>query len=173
MEAYTPIELLKNKLTELKSIPEAESNLIIEYEKDLRPSLKHAKEQLAGYLLGQFKTSNDYNFTLIATDLINWKVFAPDISCIGNLNTLNEDELILNEIPSASFTLTSTNADDFYFWIDRFLFKEEKQAATLKRIEEAFGYQSNVFIESYRELSAWFTEAKKYGEVQVSFEQWK
>lgn len=33
MEAYTPIELLKNKLTELKSIPEAESNLIIEYEK--------------------------------------------------------------------------------------------------------------------------------------------
>ncbi len=33
MEACTPIELLKNKLTELKSIPEAESNLIIEYEK--------------------------------------------------------------------------------------------------------------------------------------------
>jgi hypothetical protein len=149
------------------------NKIIIEYENDLRSSLKHAKEQLAGYLLGQFKTSNDYNFTLIATDLINWKIFAPDISCIGNLNTLKEDELILNEIPSASFTLTATNADDFYFWIDRFLFKEEKQAATLKRIEEAFGYQSNVFIESYRELSGWFTEAKKYGEVQVSFEQWK
>ena len=33
MEAYTPIELLKNKLTELKSIPGVESNLIIEYEK--------------------------------------------------------------------------------------------------------------------------------------------
>jgi len=139
------------------------SKVIIEYENDLRPSLNHAKEQLAGYLLGQFKKSRDYNFTLIA----------PDISCLDKLDTLTEDELILNEIPSASFTLTKSNADDFYFWIDRFLFKEEKQAATLKGIEEAFGYQSNVFIESYRELSAWFNEAKKYGEVQVSFEQWK
>lgn len=149
------------------------SKVIIEYENDLRPSLNHAKEQLSGYLLGQFKKSRDYNFTLIASDLINWKVFAPDISCLDKLDILTEDELILNEIPSASFTLTASNADDFYFWVDRFLFKEERQAATLKRIEEAFGYQSNVFIESYREFSAWFNEAKKYGEVQVSFEQWR
>jgi methylase of polypeptide subunit release factors len=148
------------------------NKIIIEYENDLKISLKHAKEQLAGYLLGEFKTKGDYNFTLIASDFINWKIFAPDISCLDRLESLNEDELILNEIPSASFTLTSSNTDDFYFWIDRFLFKEEKQKATLKRIEEAFGYQSNVFIESFRELSTWFTEAKKYGEVQVSFEQW-
>ncbi len=33
MEAYTPIELLKNKLTELKTIPGVEPNLITEYEK--------------------------------------------------------------------------------------------------------------------------------------------
>ena len=33
MEAYTPIELLRNKLTELKSIPGVEPNLITEYEK--------------------------------------------------------------------------------------------------------------------------------------------
>jgi hypothetical protein len=149
------------------------NKIIIEYENDLKVSLIHAKEQIAGYLLGEFKTRGNYNFTLIVSDFINWKVFAPDISCLDKLNILNENELILNEVPSASFTLTQSNAEDFYFWIDRFLFKEEKQQATLKRIEEAFGYQSNVFIESYRELSAWFNEAKKFGEVQVSFEQWK
>lgn len=33
METYTPIELLKNKLAELKLIPEVEPNLILEYEK--------------------------------------------------------------------------------------------------------------------------------------------
>ena len=33
METYTPIELLKNKLTELKSIPLGDANLITEYEK--------------------------------------------------------------------------------------------------------------------------------------------
>lgn len=33
MEAYTPIEFLKNRLAELKSISGVEPNLIIEYEK--------------------------------------------------------------------------------------------------------------------------------------------
>ena len=149
------------------------NKIIIEYENDLKVSLKHAKEQLAGYLLGQFKSGEGYNYTLIASDFITWKVFAPDISCLDQLDTLNEDQLILNEVESASFTLTTSNAENFFYWIDRFLFKEEKQKATLKRIEEAFGYQSNVFIESFRELSGWFKEAKKYGEVQVSYDEWK
>ncbi|RYF87455.1 MAG: restriction endonuclease [Chitinophagaceae bacterium] len=149
------------------------NRIIIEYENDLRPSLNHAKEQLGGYMLGQFKSGEGYNYTLIASDFINWKIFAPDISSINQLETLQEHEVILNEVPTASFTLSNTNADDFYYWLDRFLFKEEKQKATLKRIEEAFGYQSNVFLESYMELSTWFEEAKKIGEVQVSFEQWK
>ncbi|MBP9188444.1 MAG: N-6 DNA methylase [Chitinophagales bacterium] len=149
------------------------NKIIIEFENDLKVSLKHAKEQLAGYLLGQFNSGEGYNFTLIVSDCISWKVFAPDVTQLGNLETLNEDELKLNEVPSASFILTEHNAEDFYYWIDRFLFKEEKQKATLKRIEESFGYQSNVFIESFRELTKHFNDVKKFGEVQVSFEQWK
>ncbi|KAF0142722.1 MAG: Endonuclease [Stygiobacter sp.] len=148
------------------------NKIIIEFENDLKITLNHAKEQLAGYLLGRFNAGEGYNFTLIASDCITWKVFAPDISCLEKINELNEEELILNEIKSASFTLTEKNAEDFYYWIDRFLFKEEKQRATLKRIEEAFGYQSIVFIECFREMNNHFKAAKKYGEVQVSFEQW-
>ena len=149
------------------------NKIIIEFENDLKLTLKHAKEQLSGYLLGQFHSGEGYNFTLIASDFINWKVFAPDILQLDRLEEITEDQLILNEVPSASFTLTETNADDFYFWIDHFLFKEEKQKATLKRIEEAFGYQSIVFIESFREMSNHFKSIKKFGEVQVSFDQWK
>ncbi len=148
------------------------NKIIIEFENDLKQTLTHAKEQLAGYLLGQFKSGEGYNFTLIASDFITWKVYAPAVECIDKLNKLQEDELNLEEVKSASFVLNEKNAEDFYYWIDRFLFKEEKQRATLKRIEESFGYQSNVFIESYQVLSNWFNEAKKYGEVQVSFEQW-
>jgi len=148
------------------------NNIIIEFENDLKVTLSHAKEQLAGYLLGQFNSGEGYNFTLIASDFITWKVFAPDVSQLELLDQLNEHELILNEIKSASFILNERNVEEFYYWIDRFLFKEEKQRATLKRIEEAFGYQSNIFIESFRELNKWFNEAKKFGEVQVSFEQW-
>ncbi len=148
------------------------NHIIIEFENELKQTLDHAKEQLAGYLLGQLRSGEGYNFTLIASDFINWKVFAPDVSCLDRIETLQEHELILNEVESASFVLTERNAEEFYYWIDRFLFKEEKQKATLKRIEEAFGYQSNIFIESFRELSKWFNEAKKFGEVQVSYEQW-
>lgn len=148
------------------------NKIIIEFENDLKQTLTHAKEQLAGYLLGQFNSGEGYNFTLIASDFITWKVYAPAVECIDKLKELKEDELKLEEVKSASFILNEKNAEDFYYWIDRFLFKEEKQRATLKRIEEAFGYQSNVFIESYQVLSNWFNEAKKFGEVQVSYEQW-
>jgi type I restriction-modification system DNA methylase subunit len=147
--------------------------IIIEFENDLRKTLSHAKEQLAGYLLGQFNSGEGYNYTLIASDFINWKIYAPDVSCLDILENINESELVLNEIKSAAFTLTEHNANDFYYWIDRYLFKEEKQRATLKRIEEAFGYQSYVFIQCFREMSRNFRSVKNSGEVQVSFEQWK
>jgi len=148
------------------------NNIIIEFENNLETKLKHAKEQLAGYFLGMFNSGEGYNYTLIVSDFINWKIFAPDISQIEILGELNENELILIEVESASFTLDETNFDDFYFWIDRFLFKEVKQRATLKRIEQAFGQYSNVFIQSIREMDGVFQEAKKHGEVQVAMEQW-
>ena len=149
------------------------NKIIIEFENNLKTTLKHAKEQLAGYLLGQFNSGEGYNFTLIASDFITWKVFAVDLSCIENLATLKEHELVLNEIESSSFVLKENNAEAFYLWIDRFLFREQKQKATLRRIEEAFGYQSKVFIEAFREMAALFQTIKDSGEVQVSFEQWK
>lgn len=149
------------------------NNIIIEFENDLKVTYKHAKEQLAGYLLGQFRSGSGYNYTLIASDFINWKVLAPDISCLDKLDSLFENDLILNEVESASFVLNGTNLEEFYYWIDRFLFKEEKQKATLKSIEEAFGHQSPVFIECYRVLNNWFNEAKKYGVIQVCYEQWR
>ncbi len=148
------------------------NKIIIEFENDLKVTVKHAKEQLAGYLIGQFNSGEGYNYTLIASDFITWKVLVPDISCINKINELNEDELVLNEVKSASFVVTEKNLEEFYYWIDRFLFKEERQKATLKRIEEAFGYQGSVFIECNRELTNHFNNVKKFGEVQVSFEQW-
>lgn len=149
------------------------NEVIIEFENDLRRTLPHAKEQLAGYLLGQFRSGKGYHFTLIASDFISWRVFAPSADCIPMLDTLQEHELILEEVESAAFSLEESNVEDFYFYLDRFLFKEERRKATLKLIAEAFGYHSPVFIESFRELDKWFWEAKKMGEVQVSFREWK
>ena len=60
------------------------NKIIIEFENNLKVSGTHAKEQLAGYLLGQFNSGEGYNFTLIASDFIDWKIYAPDISCLIN-----------------------------------------------------------------------------------------
>jgi len=149
------------------------NKIIIEFENDLKRSLPHAKEQLAGYLLGQFHSNNDFNYTLIASDLITWKVFSIDLTSLEKLATLQEHELILNEISSSSFELKEGKEEDFYYWIDRFLFKEEKQKPTLRAIEETFGTHSMVYRESYFELLKYFEEVKDSGEVQVSYEQWK
>lgn len=68
------------------------NKIIIEFENDLKLSLKHAKEQLAGYLLGKFNSGEGYNFILIASDLITWKVFAPDLACLERIAELNTDK---------------------------------------------------------------------------------
>ncbi|MCX7735713.1 MAG: restriction endonuclease, partial [Candidatus Kapabacteria bacterium] len=169
---YTVLNIPRKDKLHRGSADTLYNNIIIEFENNLKSTLNHAKQQLAGYLLGQFNSGEGYNYTLIASDFINWKIFAPDTSCLDNLDNILESELILNEVQSASFELNESNAEEFFYWIDRFLFKEEKQKATLKNVEEAFGFGSHTFIESYRELNKWYYEAKKFGQVQVSFEQW-
>ena len=149
------------------------NKVIIEFENDLKKSLNHAKEQLAGYLLGQFKSGEGSDYVLIASDLINWKVFSIDEESLSDLGNLKEHEVKLNEVTTSSFTLTDNNTEDFYFWIDRFLFKDEKIKAKLKNIEEAFGSQSLVFREAYLEMQKYFEKVKDTGELQVSYEQWK
>jgi hypothetical protein len=148
------------------------NRVIIEFENDLQRSYQHAQSQLAGYLLGRFHSGEGYNYTLIVSDFIQWRVLSPSLDALLNINNLNEENFALEEIVSASFTLTEENLDDFYFWIDRFLFREERERATLIRIEEAFGHQSHIFIESFRLLKKAYAEAKKSGQVKVSFEQW-
>ena len=149
------------------------NKVIIEFENDLKKSLVHAKEQLAGYLLGQYKSGEGYNYTLIASDLIVWKVFSVDISSLEKLSVLKENEVVLNEIETSSFELKDGNEEEFYYWIDRFLFREEKLKATLRRIEEAFGHQSKVFRSAYLEMQNYYESVKDTGELQVSYEQWK
>ena len=151
------------------------NKVIIEFENDItnNSTLKHAKEQLAGYLLGQNRTGSGFDYVLIASDCINWKVFAIDVEHLDKLASLNEHELKLNEAETSSFTLTKQNGEDFYYWIDRFLFKEQRQKATLELVEQAFGYNSPVFQKSYGELQKHFREISETGEIKVSFEQWE
>ncbi len=149
------------------------NKVIIEFENNLKVSLKHAKEQLAGYLLGEYKSGSGSDYVLIASDLITWRVFSIAQESLERLDELREDEVILEEIESSAFELKDGKEEEFYFWIDRALFKEGKQKARLKNIEAAFGHQSIVFRKAYLEMQNFFEKVKDTGEIQVSYEQWK
>jgi len=88
------------------------NKVIIEFENDLKRTGTHAKEQLAGYMLSQHKAGEGY-YLPIASDFINWKVYSPDVQCIGKLDVLQENELILNENESSSFCVKENNAEEF------------------------------------------------------------
>jgi hypothetical protein len=125
------------------------NKIIIEFENDLKKTLNHAKEQLAGYLLGQFHSGEGYNFTLIASDFITWKVYAPDVSCLDKLEILKEHELILNEVESASFTLTEHNTEDFYYWIDRFLSKKKSKKLHSNALRKRLAIKAVVLFSAF------------------------
>ena len=75
------------------------NKIIIEFENDLKKTQTHAKQQLAGYLFGQFNSGEGYNYTLIVSDFINWKVFAPDVSQLEIIETLKLEKFYLPEQP--------------------------------------------------------------------------
>lgn len=149
------------------------NQVIIEFEKDLRKTGEHAKEQLAEYFFGTYKSGGDYNLTLITTDCITWKIFVPSFETFENINSIKLSEVKLEELKGGTFVLSEHNGNDFFYFIDRYLFRTEAQKATLEYIEQDFGLQSAVFINSFKQLKEHFNDVKKYGEVQVSFEQWR
>lgn len=148
------------------------NRVIIEFENDLKKTGAHAREQLAGYMLGQLRSGEGYDFTLIASDFITWKKYAPDIDQLDKLEKLQEHEVKLNEVASGSFVLSDKNSEDFYYWLDQNLFRETKQKATLERIEEMFGYNGTVFDDSFRRLKRHFGEVREIPEVKVAYDQW-
>lgn len=148
--------------------------VIVEFEKDLRATEAHARDQLAEYLSGNWNSGETYNFTLISSDCTTWIVYAPDLSTAEKLKSqsrVSADEVVLDE--KDRFVLTSANAEEFYYFLDAYLFKSERQKANLENIQRDFGQTSDTFVEAYGIMYGYFQSVKESGEVQVAFEQWK
>ncbi len=148
--------------------------VIIEFEKDLKVTEAHAKEQLAEYLSGNWNSGETYNFTLISTDCRTWIVYAPDVSVAEKLKKagrISAEDVSLQE--RDRITVSQENAEDFYYFLDTFLFKSEKHKATLESIQRDFGQTSDTFIVAYQYLYDYFQTVKDTGEVKVAYEQWK
>lgn len=148
--------------------------IIIEFERDLNVTEAHARDQLADYLSGNWNSGDVYNYTLISSDCSTWIVYSPDLATAEKLTsdgTIAAQDVILEE--KDRFELSSSNAEEFYYFLDAYLFKSEKQKASLENIRRDFGQTSDTFIEAYGVMFAYFQNVKGTGEVKVAFEQWQ
>src|ERR1700683_1598842 len=145
--------------------------IIIEWEKDLARTGDHAREQLEEYLEGSWRSGQEYRFTLLATDGLRWRRYAPDWSEVAFGQLAFGRNFKLREI--RRFDLTPDSFSEFPFFLDEVLFASNPRLATLENIQNDFGDTSSVFINSIACLKDCVPDLKKKSELQVAFDQWR
>ena len=147
--------------------------VIIEFEKDIanRTKLEHAEYQLKEYLAGNWNSGNDYNFTLIATDGVRWIIFGPLPESYIGKEEIKPQELEFKELERV--TLDESNTDGFFLFVDRYLFRNEKQVPTLDTILTDFGESSEVFIEAFDKMKRYFESVKEAPSIKTSYREWE
>lgn len=147
----------------------AYSNVIIEWEKDLAKTGLHAEDQLAEYLTGKWHSGERYDFVLIATDGRIWRSYAPDIDLL--LGQQTPTRLGLRKVED--FELKRDNEEQFFYFLDRLLFRSIKRRATLDEIQLDFGDTSRAFINTVQAMQRVMPAPDVASPVHVAFEQWQ
>ncbi len=147
----------------------AYSNVIIEWEKDLAKTGRHAEDQLAEYLAGSWHSGERYDYILIATDGRIWRTYAPNLEVLLGQATPNRTALRKVE----DFEVKKDNEDKFFYFLDRILFRSTKQRATLDAIQLDFGDTSRAFINTVQAMQRVMPAPNDVSPVQVAFEQWQ
>ncbi|MFN7881505.1 MAG: N-6 DNA methylase, partial [bacterium] len=147
----------------------AYSNVIIEWEKDLSKTGRHAEDQLAEYLAGKWHSGERYDFVLIATDGRVWRSYAPDLETLLSQETPNR--LALRKVED--FEVKRDNEEQFFYFLDRLLFRSTKRRATLAEIQLEFGDTSRAFINTVQTMQHAIPAPGVASSVHVAFEQWQ
>lgn len=111
-------------------------------EKDLTKTGDRAREQLEEYLEGSWRSGQEYRFTLLTTDGLRWRRYAPDWSTVAFGQLTFGRNFTLREI--RRFDLTPDSFDEFPFFLDEVLFASQPRLATLENIQDDFGDTSSV-----------------------------
>ena len=148
----------------------AYSNVIIEWEKDLAKTGRHAEDQLAEYLAGKWHSGERYDFSLIATDGRVWRIYAPNLDVL--LSDAPPGRSGLRQVEA--FEVKRDNEEAFFYFLDRHLFRTQRRRATLSDIQLDFGDSSRAFINTTRAMRRAMPDAAATASpVQVAFEQWQ
>ena len=147
----------------------AYSNVIIEWEKDLAKTGRHAEDQLAEYLAGKWHSGERYDFVLIATDGRIWRSYAPDLEVL--LAQVAPSRVALRKVED--FEVKRDNEQQFFYFLDRLLFRSTQRKATLGEIQLDFGDTSRAFINTVQAMRSVMPGPGVASPVHVAFEQWQ
>lgn len=147
----------------------AYSNVIIEWEKDLAKTGRHAEDQLAEYLAGKWHSGERYDFSLIATDGRVWRIYAPDLDIL--LSDAPPSRLSLRQVEH--FEVKRDNEEAFFWFLDRNLFRTQRRRATLADIQLEFGDASRAFFNTVQIMRRALPDVDAASTVHVAFEQWQ
>ena len=144
-------------------------NVIIEWEKDLARTGRHAEDQLAEYLAGKWHSGERYDFSLIATDGRVWRTYAPDLDLL--LSETQPTRMALRHVET--FEVKRDSEEAFFWFLDRILFRTQRRRATLDAVQLEFGDSSRGFINTLRAMRQALPDIDATAPVQVAFEQWQ
>lgn len=147
----------------------AYSNVIIEWERDLAKTGRHAEDQLAEYLAGKWHSGDRFDYTLIATDGRIWRTYAPDLDLLIGDGAPSRTSLRQAE----SFEVRKDNEEEFFWFLDRHLFRTRRQRATLSAIQLDFGDASRAFFNTVQSMRTALPDLTVASPVHVAFEQWQ
>ena len=146
--------------------------VIIEFENDIKNPAKreHAEYQLKEYFAGNFNTSAEFDFYLIATDCIRWNIYGPTPESYLDKTKISPDEVDLKVVDT--FVLTENNTNDFFGFLDRFLFRSAKLIPTLDTIQVDFGGSSSLFMEVFGGMKLVYDDISGEPEIQTAYREW-
>ena len=144
--------------------------VIIEFEKDLRKTGAHAAEQLQEYVAGNWRSGNTERFTLLTTDGLTWRAYAPSYETLL-AGFATAADVALTE--THAVTLGERNGEAFFQFVERFLFAQVPHQPTLALVREQFGERSSLFLTALAAMETHYAAHADDPALKVAFEQWQ
>ncbi len=148
-------------------------NVVIEFESDLKKKREEAEEQLRRYvsiLWSREERRSRRPYICMATDGVRFVTYTPRLGERGKENVEPEDVSldVVEEVDWGEMT-----GAEVYFWLDRYLLREELLPPTTEAIVRDFGPGSHAFRTVVGRLSSAWEELKEESSFAVVFETWE
>jgi hypothetical protein len=143
---------------------------VIEFEKSLKQTLTDAERQLREYVAGiwQNEAASRRNLDAVATDGIHWRIYRPVLPEDAALVPENIILELRREIQLKEDTL-----NDFYRWLNLFLFRPSQLEPTSDAIQEDLGSHSHLFGEGIAALRHAWVSVRGASEAKLAFDTWQ